>query len=226
MARVGPPPFFPMYYVRLFLRVVDGMCRWAAYASAGLLAALFALGFVEILSRKLLNYSIPFALEYSQYMLAILMFGGSAWALREGGHIRVTLLLQVLSPRMRRIVDFAATSFGFAISAFLAQAFVRFTIVTYQRGSLSYFPSETPLAWPQTAMAVGISLISLALAARLIRLLIGEAPESVEAGESLENLVAADVLLEGVAPGLASGMAPGLANDDGTAVPGPGPAAP
>lgn len=185
-----------MRELRLFLRAVDGLCRWAAYASAAILAALFVLGFVEILSRKILNYSIPFALEYSQYMLAILMFGGSAWALREGGHIRVTLLFQAISPKARRVVDFAATSFAFVIAVFLAQAFIRFTIVTYQRGSVSYFPSETPLAWPQTAMAFGITLISLALAARLIRLAIGEAPESAEAGSSLENLEAGDLRLD------------------------------
>lgn len=207
-----------MRELRLFLRAVDGLCRWAAYVSAGILAALFVLGFVEILSRKILNYSIPFALEYSQYMLAILMFGGSAWALREGGHIRVTLLFQAISPTARRVVDFAATSFALVIAVFLAQAFIRFTIVTYQRGSLSYFPSETPLAWPQTAMALGITLISLALVARLIRLAIGEAPESAEAGSSLENLEAGGLVLEGVRPSLAS--------DDGTVVPEPGPATP
>ncbi len=178
----------PMVLVRLYLRAVDGLCRWAAYASAAILAALFVLGFVEIISRKLFNYSIPIALEYSQYMLAILMFGGSAWALREGGHIRVTLLFQALGPKARRGVDFGATFFAFAIAVFLARSFIGFTVVTYQRGSLSYFPSETPLAWPQTAMAFGITLISFALAARLIRLVIGEQTESEAAGASLENL--------------------------------------
>ncbi len=206
-----------MHLIRLFLRGVDALCRWAAYASAAVLAALFVLGFVEIISRKLLNYSIPIALEYSQYMLAILMFGGSAWALREGGHIRVTLLFQALSPRARHVVDFAATVFAFGIALFLARAFIGFTVGTYQRGSLSYFPSETPLAWPQTAMAVGISLISLALFARLIRLVIGEAPESAAAGSSLENLE-----IESLRIGEAAGE---LAAKDRAAAPEPGQAA-
>ena len=182
------------------------------------MAALFVLGFVEILSRKLLNYSIPIALEYSQYMLAILMLGGSAWALREGGHIRVTLLFQALRPRARRVVDFAATTFAFLIALFLARAFIAFTIVTYQRGSRSFFPSETPLAWPQTAVAFGISLIALALAARLIRLVIGEAPESVAAGSALENLEIGALRIEEAAAG--------PAGEDGAAIPEPGRATP
>ena len=207
-----------MRWLRLFLRAVDGLCRWAAYASAAILAALFVLGFVEILSRKILNYSIPIALEYSQYMLVILMLGGSAWALREGGHIRVTLLLQALGPRARRVVDFAATTFALIISLFLTRAFIAFTIVTYERGSRSFFPSETPLAWPQTAVAFGISLISLALVARLIRLVIGEAPESAAAGSALENLEIDDLRLEDPVPG--------LAREDSAAIPEPGRATP
>ena len=207
-----------MRWLRLFLRAVDGLCRWAAYASAAILAALFVLGFVEILSRKILNYSIPIALEYSQYMLVILMLGGSAWALREGGHIRVTLLFQALGPRARRVVDFAATTFALIISLFLTRAFIAFTIVTYERGSRSFFPSETPLAWPQTAVAFGISLISLALVARLIRLVIGEAPESAAAGSALENLEIDDLRLEDPVPG--------LAREDSAAIPEPGRATP
>ena len=203
-----------MPLLRLFLRAVDGLCRWAAYASAAVLAALFVLGFVEILSRKLLNYSIPIALEYSSYMLAILMFGGSAWALREGGHIRVTLLFQALGPRMRRAVDFGATLFGFGIAVFLARAFIGFTAGTYRRGSVSYFPSETPLAWPQTAVGFGIVLISLALFARLIRLVIKEAPESAAAGSALENLETGDLRIEIPVAG--------LAGDGGKAAPEPG----
>lgn len=206
-----------MHILRLFLRGVDGLCRWAAYASAAVLAALFVLGFVEILSRKLLNYSIPIALEYSSYMLAILMFGGSAWALREGGHIRVTLLFQALGPKARRGVDFGATLFAFAIAVFLARAFIGFTAGTYRRGSLSFFPSETPLAWPQTAVAFGVTLISLALFARLIRLVINEATESAAAGSALENLETADLRIEEPVAGLAI--------EDGKAAPEPGQAA-
>lgn len=135
------------------------------------------LGMAEILSRWWFNYSLQFAFEYSAYMLAFIMFGGSAWALSEGGHIRVNLIMQPLGPTGRRIVDLVGTTFALGVSVYLSIASVQFTARTYVLGSVSYFPSETPLAWPQTALTFGICLLTLALSARLIRLLIGEAPQ-------------------------------------------------
>ena len=98
------------------LKFVDGLARLSAWVAAALLAVLAVLGMAEILSRALFNYSIPIAFEYSSYMLAFIMFGGSAWALREGGHIRVTLIMGPFGPRARRLLDIGATAIATAVS--------------------------------------------------------------------------------------------------------------
>lgn len=170
-----------------FLRAIDALCRLAAWIAAGVLAVLALLGMAEIASRALLNYSIPIAFEYSTYMLAVVMFGGSAWALREGGHIRVNLILQGLSPRASRAVDIAATAFALAVSLYFSYASVLFVAGTFARGSVSFFPSQTPLAWPQLILTVSICLLSLALIARLLRAAIGQPTETTRPEESLEE---------------------------------------
>ena len=104
----------------------------------------------------------------------------------------MTLLFQALGPRARHAVDVAATVFTLGVSLYLSRAFINFTVVTYQRGSVSFFPSETPLAWPQTALAFALSIISLALFARIIRLFLNEETESRAAGAALENLESMD----------------------------------
>ena len=48
---------------------------------------------------------------------------------------------------------------------------------SHARSSVSYFVMQTPLAWPQGLMAFGAVLLALALLARAIRLLIGDAPD-------------------------------------------------
>lgn len=173
--------------IQIFLRSIDALCRASAWLAAIALAVMGLLGMVEILSRWWFNHSLQFAFEYSAYMLAFIMFGGSAWALKEGGHIRVNLIMQPLGPVARRAVDMVATVFALGISTYLSIASVRFTARTYELGSVSYFPSETPLAWPQTAFTFGLCLLTLALLARLIRLVIGEATESDIDKKNLEE---------------------------------------
>ncbi len=172
-----------------FLKAVDGLTRLSAWVAASLLAVLALLGMAEILSRALFNYSIPIAFEYSSYMLAFIMFGGSAWALREGGHIRVTLIMGPFGPRSRRVLDIGATAIGLAVSIYLTYAVIAFTVGTYVLGTNSFFPSETPLAIPQTGLAFSVTLLTLALLARLIRLFIGEPTEAGNHDETLEENV-------------------------------------
>ena len=48
-------------------------------------------------------------------------------------------------------------------------------------GSTSPTIDETPLVYPQAAMAFGAALLTLQLVARVLRLLIGEPPEDDDA---------------------------------------------
>src|SRR6056297_2176376 len=49
---------------------------------------------------------------------------------------------------------------------------------SFERGSVSYYPSRTPLAFPQSVLALGLLLLTLALLARAIRLALDEPPEA------------------------------------------------
>jgi len=69
-----------------------------------------------------------------------------------------------------------------------ATAFFGVGLVRLLAPELSGTPSTIAMASGYVLVVVGITLISFALAARLIRLVIGEPTESEAAGASLENL--------------------------------------
>jgi TRAP-type C4-dicarboxylate transport system permease small subunit len=138
---------------------------------------LFLLGLVELFMRSVVGVSLSFAVEYSGYLLILSLFLGSGWTLRQGGHIRVSLLSERLGPDARRALDLIASLAGLAVAGFMAFALWRFALGTWQRGTLSYFPSATPLAYPQILLAMGPTILALALSARLIRLVRREAPD-------------------------------------------------
>lgn len=67
-------------------------------AGAGILA-MVSLMFAEIVSTKLFNYSLPYVIEYSEYLVPIIVFWGAAYTLAEKGHVRADILIHHF-PRM------------------------------------------------------------------------------------------------------------------------------
>ena len=171
---------------------IDALCRVAAWGAAAVLAALFLLGLAEILLRNLFGYSLPIAVEYSGHLVGISLLLGSGWTLQQGGQIRVGLLVERLGPAGRRAVDTAATVFALVTALFLAAALVRYTGGTALRGTVSYFPSQTPLVIPQALLAAGPVTLALALLARLVRLLRGDGPDGTGTPSRPDSTAAED----------------------------------
>lgn len=149
----------------------------AAALSALLTVSIVVMILSEIVARSLFNYSLSFAWEYSAYAMGVAMFGGAAYALRTGGHIRVSLLASSVPPRAAYWIDVFCTVVAIAISVFISYALVQFAWRSYLAGSTAPTVSATPLVIPQAAIAIGAALLSLQLVARLARLLLGRVPE-------------------------------------------------
>jgi len=106
------------------------------------------------------------------------LFLGSGWTLTQGGHIRVTLLSEHVNKRMSRRLDLFCTGAALIISSTMTFAFLDFAFGTLIRGTVSFYPSATPLAYPQLVFASGPLVLTLAFIARLIRLLRGDQVEA------------------------------------------------
>ncbi|MGY8962615.1 MAG: TRAP transporter small permease subunit [Rhodospirillales bacterium] len=159
--------------MQTILKVIDRLCLGGAYAAAVLLAALFLLGFTEIVLRSGFGISLSFSVEYSGYLLVLVLFLGSGWTLLNAGHIRVTLVSEVVSDRAAHVLDVVCTTVALVVSVILSIALIQYTYGTWVRGTLSYYSSETPLAYPQALLAFGLIILTLALIARALRLLSG-----------------------------------------------------
>ncbi len=166
--------------MRAFLTLIDQICRFGAWLAALLLFALFALGLAEIILRSFFATSLPIVTEYSGYLVAMVFFLGSGWTLANGGHIRMSLVQNRLSAGGVRRLDLACSVTALALSGFMAFALGSWAFGTYERGVVSFFPSATPLWLPQALFALGPVILTLALFARIIRLLQRQAPEAAE----------------------------------------------
>ncbi len=171
--------------MNVMLSAIDRICSAAAAVAAVLLGLLFTLGFAEIVLRSGFGISLPIAVEYSGYLLVLVLFLGSGWTLTHAGHIRVTLLSEVVSDSIVRLLDILCSVIALLISSTLTVALIDYAYGTWVRGTVSYYSSETPLAYPQALLAVGPAVLTLALVARILRLLTGRLPE-VKTAETAE----------------------------------------
>ena len=168
----------------LILKIIDGLCVAGAVVAGLCAAGLAAMLIVEVVTTSFFTWSQPWAVEYSGYLLAATRFCGSGWTLRDAGHVRVQVLTNLLPAGAHRIADAIGTAFALGVAGFAAWAVTDYAIRSYGFGSTSVFPTRTPLVYPQGLLAAGLTILALGLLARLIRLVMGAAPETAGAEET------------------------------------------
>lgn len=157
------------------MRKLDWIFHGAGVLSAILLAAIAVLTFVQIVGRAF-GFLISTGIEFAGFCMAASIFMALAWTLRSGGHIRVSLFVQRLGPRARRVVEvWCLVTAALAIALFAYSA-VMMTWDSYRFGDVSVGMVPVPLWIPQTGMAVGILLLEVALIEQLALVLRGHNP--------------------------------------------------
>ncbi|WP_048708308.1 TRAP transporter small permease subunit [Microvirga massiliensis] len=145
----------------MMLRPIENLSRLAAllcgYAYLGLC---FLIGF-EILARRFLHFSLQGVDEIGGYVLAITVAFGFGYALIQGSHTRIDILLMYLGERGRAICNFLAL-LGIAVFAsFMAWRAWDTLRETLEFDSLASTPLQTPLWIPQTLWVAGLALFAL-----------------------------------------------------------------
>ena len=163
--------------VQLLLRSIDAMCTAGAWVAAASAAALAVILIVEVMATSFFSWSQPWAVEYAIYLQCFVLFCGAGWTLRQGGHIRVAIMLQAMPQRAAWLLDLCGSCFAIGVLSFATWALWQQLLRTFDFGSTSFYPMATPLWVPQGLLTMGITLLLLAFVARTIRLLIGEATD-------------------------------------------------
>ena len=167
----------PPAAVAALLRTIDTACAIGAGVAALAAAALALILITEVVATSFFNWSQPWAIEYAIYAQCFVLFCGAGWTLRQGGHIRVAILLQAVPPHLARLLDLAGTVFAIGMVGFATWALWQQLIRTYDFGSTSFYPMGTPVWIPQGLLTLGVTLLLLAFLARLLRLLLGQPTE-------------------------------------------------
>ena len=157
------------------LRALDRL-----YDAAGVLAALAILFICGIVTAQVsLNvlarlggpgwsFTIPSYADFAGYALAAASFLAMAHTLRRGAHIRVTLLSGRLPETLHRPVDALVLLLAAGLSGFAAWWLWALVAESLHYGDTSPGMVAVPLWLPQVPVALGLTLLTIALLHTLV----------------------------------------------------------
>nr|WP_299239790.1 TRAP transporter small permease [uncultured Halomonas sp.] len=153
------------------LRALYTLGGYAAAVCLCIICAMIALQVIGRLLDKLLtalgtetlNLTIPGLSEISGFLLVGASFLGLAYTFVHGGHIRVTLVTGQLPPKVRVFVELWCLSIALGLCGYLAWYTGVLMLDSIEFNEVSYGMVPVPLWIPQSAMLLGILLLTLAL---------------------------------------------------------------
>jgi len=152
-----------IYIIEKITNVLSG------YLPAWTVFVLMVMVLVEVIARYVLNAPLSIADEYGGYMLAAVTFIGLGYTWKEGGHVSVEIVTNILPNRiklwLRLFTLILVTIFCWPLIASsydLLQSSLLF-------GARSGSWLRTPLVYPQSVLLIGSALLLLQLIAEILK---------------------------------------------------------
>ncbi|MBD1156893.1 TRAP transporter small permease [Pelagibacterales bacterium SAG-MED20] len=153
--------------------ILKSIYNYSGYLAAAFLVfvALFVL--TGIISR-IFGFYIRGLAEYSGYCMAASSFFALAYTFYDKAHIRITLFLEKLENKKRRITEFWCLSIASFFSGFMAFYFIKMTIISIKFEERSEGADEIFIWIPQTFVAIGSLIFFICVFHHLIFSIIGK----------------------------------------------------
>ena len=157
------------------------------YDGAGALGAfcvflIFVLMIVAGVGRQM-NWHVSGLNDVVAWLCAGASFLAMAHAFRHGDFVRVTLLLEHVSVKARRMFDIVCLCFGTVAVGYLTYWATSFTLESYEYGEVATGLVAIPIWIPQMSFVIGCWIFLIAMIDELVSVLGGQLPSYQRAVE-------------------------------------------
>jgi TRAP-type C4-dicarboxylate transport system permease small subunit len=156
-------------------RLLDGLYLGAGWAAGLFLIAILVLMMGLSLGREI-GVNIPAGDDFASWCMAAMAFLGLAHTFKSGDMIRVGLLLERLHGPARLAFEFAALAIALVAVGFFAWQAGQMTYDSWRFADMSQGVVAVPLWIPQSAVALGLGILSVAILDELVRVARGLPP--------------------------------------------------
>lgn len=150
------------------------------FVACGALAACFLVGIAVLVLAQIVGrffgVAVPSADEFAGYCLSASSFLALSYALRQGSHIRVTLLIDRVPARLRRFTEVICVAGGLSLSGYLTWFTAEMVWFSYSFGDVTQGLVPIPLWIPQCGMLIGVTMLLFAFLVDAWRLMRGLDP--------------------------------------------------
>lgn len=150
-------------------RALRSLATVFALLSGAAIAVLAAAIVVDVLARRLFDFSLQGTDEYGGYVLAMIASLGLSQALLQRGHTRVDILVPLLGPRLQAAVNLIALATLLVYALFIAGYAFATWQETIEFDSRANSPLQTPLWAPQMIWVIGTWTFAVTAAWVLVR---------------------------------------------------------
>ena len=109
-------------------------------------------GFLQFATRYLLSTPLPWSEELVRYLFVWLTFLGSAAAVKKKSHINMDLMLEMLPPTVKKIIQLIADAAFLGLSIFMTVYGLKLSIQNWTQKSDAM---GMPLTLPYLAIPIG-----------------------------------------------------------------------
>lgn len=148
---------------------IDRLANFVGYLSAWLVPIMMMLVVIDVFMRYVMHRPLMVADEFSAYMLVALSFLGFAYTWRQGGHVRVEVVVKFLPPRLYDWVRLIGLILTFIFMIEMDRVAFKMIAYALQMKMRSSTWMMFPLFWPQLTIFVGFVLLTLMLAADIVQ---------------------------------------------------------
>jgi TRAP-type C4-dicarboxylate transport system permease small subunit len=141
-------------------------------------------GIATMITGERIGLLVPSAAEFSGFFLAAASFLALAYTFRHDGHIRVSLVITRFTGRVRFWIELWCLSFAVCLTGFFSWNTILLVLDSLEYEEVSYGMIPVPLWIPQSFMALGLIVLTIALVDDLVRVIRGQKTsyENVEQG--------------------------------------------
>jgi TRAP-type C4-dicarboxylate transport system permease small subunit len=149
------------------MRVMNGLLAIVRVLSGVLLICSVALNFANIIGRYFFHSSISWAEEAMLFLMVGCVFLGSGAVTWSGRHIRMDIIVRLMPEKIRRAIDLFSELVCLLTAGLLA-IFALPTIRQLAAFDQRSLAADIPLAIPQALIPIGLLVMAVLVAGRLM----------------------------------------------------------
>lgn len=127
--------------------IFDHILNALAFLSCIFIAVAWLAITLNVLLRYFMDSPLPWAIELSEYMMVGLLFLGTAWVLKEEGHVKMDIVINRLNPRTRALLN-VITSCVSAIACVVIVWYGALVTMEYFQAGYHYYTELSPPKYP------------------------------------------------------------------------------